>query len=112
MVTMNQVQNGLVKYIDTDILPHLTGIRKVGLGMYSALASQNIGKTILKYKDHPAIAMIDVIDENGNVDIDKLYQAAVPMFANGEKQSIDIPLIGELRIDRTDIEKLYQYIRG
>ena len=34
------------------------------------------------------------------------------MFQDGEKQHINIPLIGELMVDRTDLEKLYQYIKA
>ena len=112
MVTMAQVKNGLVKYIDTDILPHLTGFKKIGLGAYTALAAENFAGMVEKYRTHPAISVLNVMDENGNLNIDKLYQAVSPMFADGQKQSIDIPLIGELRVDRTDLEKLYRYIRG
>ena len=42
MVTMQQVKTGLVRYIDTDVLPHLTGIKKLGLGVYTALAANNV----------------------------------------------------------------------
>ena len=112
MVTMAQVKNGLVKYIDADILPHLTGFKKVALGAYAALAANNLVTMMEKYKNSPAISILDVIDENGNVDIDKLYQAVLPQFANGEKQTISIPLIGDMTVDRSDLEKLYRYIRG
>ena len=65
-----------------------------------------------KYREHPAVAVLDMIDAEGNVDIDKLYQAVAPQFANGKKQTISIPLIGDMTIDRTDLEKLYRYIKG
>lgn len=111
MVTLNQVQTGLMKYIDNDVLTHLTGIKKVGLGLYSSLAASNVASTILKYKDHPAVSVLDVMDADGNVDIDKIYQAALPMFSGGEKHSVPIPMIGDLLIDRTDLEKMYRYIK-
>lgn len=112
MVTMTQVKNGVVRYIDNDILPHLTGLRKIGLGAYSALAANNMVAMMAKYKNHPAIAILDVVDESDNVDIDKLYQAVSASFPEGQKQSIMIPMIGELLVDKSDLEKLYQYIRG
>ena len=112
MVTMQQVKTGLVKYIDTDVLTHLTGIKKLGLGVYTALAANNVVGLMEKYREHPAVAVLDVIDAEGNVDIDKLYQAVAPQFANGEKQTISIPLIGDMTVDRTDLEKLYRYIKG
>lgn len=111
MVTINQVQTGLMKYIDNDVLPHLSGIRKVGLGIYSSLAANNISSIVMQYRDHPAVTVLNVLDKDGNVDIDQLYKAAVPMFADGSKQTINIPLIGDLLVDRSDVEKLYRYIK-
>ena len=112
MVTLQQVKNGIVRYIDTDMLPHLTGIKKIGLGVYSALAAENAVGLVMKSRTHPAIAVLDIMTEDGQVDIDKLYQVVVPMFADGQKQEIDIPMIGTYRIDRSDIEKIYRDITG
>lgn len=111
MVTINQVKTGLMKYIDTDMLPHLSGVKKVGLGVYAALAADNASRMVLQYKEHPAISVLDVVDKDGNIDIDKLYNAAVPMFSSGQKHSVNIPLVGEYVIDQNDIEKIYRYIR-
>ena len=112
MVTMQQVKTGLVKYIDTDVLPHLTGVKLIGLGVYTALAADNLVNVLNQYKEHPAVSVLQIIDKDGNVDIDKLYQAMAPQFANGEKQTISIPLIGDMTVDRSDLEKLYRYIKG
>ena len=112
MVTVAQVKNGLVRYIDTDVLPHLTGMKRIGLGVYTALAAENLSGLVEQYRDKPAVSVLKVIDDQGNVDIDRLYQAFVPMFADGQKQTIEIPMIGELIIDRSDVEKIYRYIKG
>lgn len=112
MVTMEQVKNGLIKYIDADIMPHLTGLRKIGMGVYVALAADKAVEMVMQYREHPAVAVLGVIDSEGNVDIDRLYQAVAPMVQGGEKIPVDIPLIGEIRMDKTDIEKLYKYIKG
>ena len=112
MVTMQQFQNGVARYIDADILPHLSGVKRLAVGTYAGLAANNVGELLTQYKDHPAVSVMKVMDKDGNVDIDRLYSAAAPMFANGEKFSINIPMIGEMTVDKTDLEKLYQYIRG
>ena len=112
MVTIERVKNGVLRYIDNDLMPHLDGIKKIGLGIYANLASDNAVKMAMQYKDHPAIAVLEVMDESGNVDIDKLYHSVIPMFSSGEKLPIKVPVIGEFKIDRSDIESLYSYIRG
>ena len=112
MVTLKQVQSGICKYVDSELLPHLTGGWKIALGIYSGLAAENLEKTVMQYKENPAVKMLNIIDDAGNVDIDRLYSQASKMFSNGEKQVIHIPMIGDLTLDRTDLEKLYNYIRG
>ncbi len=112
MATMNQVKSGLVKYIDSEILPHLTGAKKIGLGIYTALAAENLEKSVLQYRTHPAVAMLEVIDDNGNVDVGKVYKAALPYFDNGARHTITIPFVGELTVNGTDLEKLYRYINS
>lgn len=112
MVTMERVKNGLIKYIDTDIMPHLTGARKIGLGVYVALASDKVTDIVMQYRENPAVAVLDVIDAEGNIDIDRLYQAVLQMVQSGEKIPIEIPLIGEIRLDKSDVENIYRYIKG
>lgn len=50
-----------------------------------------------------------IMDEQGNIDIDRLYSAARPKFEN--KLSVSVPFIGELKFDQNDIDKLYKYIQ-
>ena len=112
MVTMQQFQNGVARYIDADILPHLSGVKRLAVGTYAGLAANNVGELLTQYKDHPAVSVMKVMDKDGNVDIDRLYSAAAPMFANGQKFTIHIPMVGDMTVDSTDLDKLYQYILG
>lgn len=110
MVTTTQVKNGLVKYIDSDLLTHLSGWKKVALGSYVALAAQNAEAVVDRYRTHPAVSILNVIDENGNIDIEKLYAAVSANFADGQKVSFDIPIIGVYTISKADVERMYQFI--
>ena len=109
MVSIEKVKNGFIRFIDTDIMPKLPWGKQVGLGIYVGLAAEVIGKLPEQYKDHPAIAMLEVFDDAGNVDIDRIYNAAAPYF-EGEKHTIPIPLIADLKVDRQDLDRLYDMI--
>ena len=50
------------------------------------------------------------LDEAGNIDLDRLYNAARPRF-EGQKLPVTVPIIGELRFDVSDLDKLYRYIQ-
>lgn len=111
MATMEQVRNGIVRYIDSEILPHLTGFKKYGLGIYTALAADNLEETINRYKNTPFVSIMGVIDHNGNIDIDKVYRIAISQIPAGERFVIPIPIIGEyLTLTKNDIDKLYELI--
>ncbi len=110
MVTMTQVKNGLMRYIDNEILPKMTGVKRFGLGIYSALAAENLEKTLLQYRSHPAVTMLDVFDEAGNVNIERIYAAAGKYLQTGEKLPLELPLLGTLMLDRNDLDRLYQFI--
>lgn len=110
MISVQQAIQGISRYIDAEVLPHMTGAKKVGVGVYTALALRNAAGVVDKLKTHPAIAMLDVIDANNMIDVDALYNVAMPMFA--EKQRINVPVIGELVFDQSDVEKLYRYLKG
>lgn len=112
MITLQQAQIGLVRYIESDVMPHLDGMKKVGLGIYAGLAGNNISTLISKYAHHPAVEVMGIIDDAGNIDLDAVYQAALPLFSNGQRVPINIPLIGTLTVDKTDLDKLYQYMKG
>lgn len=111
-VSIQQVKNGVLTYIESDILPHLSGIRKVAAGAYVALAAEKAEEMILKYSKTPAIAVLDLIGQDGSVDIDRVYKAVAPMVKDGEKIGIDVPMIGRFNLDKTDLEKIYKNIRG
>ena len=111
MVTMNQIKTGVVRYIDNDMLPHLTGAKKVALVVYTALAADNAANVVMQFAKHPAISVLAVVDENGAVDLDRLYRAVAPMFTNGQKVMLHIPVIGDYTVDNTDVEKLYRYVK-
>ncbi len=112
MVTLQQIQRGLCKYVDAELLPHMTGFKKIGLGAYMALASNNLAAMAANYLEHPAIKILELSDAQGNIDIDKAYKAVSPMFDNGAKHTVELPLIGSLILDRSDVDKLHRYILG
>lgn len=110
VITLEQAQAGLAQFIDTELVPHLSGMKKIGLAAYSALAARNIASIVRQYQNHPAVAVMNIFDADGNLDIEKLYNALDPLFA--EKQKIEVPMIGEFIFDHSDLEKLYRYMKG
>ena len=54
--------------------------------------------------------MMGIMDAEGNIDLDRLYNAARTRV-DGKKIPLTIPVIGELRFDVNDVDRLYKYIQ-
>ena len=112
MVTIEQVKNGLTKYIDSEILPNMTGGRRFVMGVGAALMIQNLEATMLKYRRNPIISALNVLDEDNNIDIDKLYTAATETINGMEKLSVDVPMLGVLTFRKNDLDALLAAIKA
>ena len=110
MVTIDQAMRGLAQYADNEIIPHLPTGKGIGAGIALALIMDGGKSRILALKDHPAVQMMGIMDAEGNIDLERLYNAARPRF-DGQKLPITVPIIGELRFDVSDLDKLYKYIQ-
>lgn len=108
--TIQKVQNGLVKFIDTELINHLDGWQKIGFGAASALIVKNLPNTIQQYAKTPAIAMLGVIDKDMNIDIDALHDAIMDYFST-EGEYVNVPMVGRMKITKQDVESLYKYIK-
>ena len=65
---------------------------------------------LLKLRENPAVQMMGIMDADGNIDLDRLYNAARTQV-DGKKIPLTIPVIGELRFDVNDVDRLYKYIQ-
>ena len=109
-VTIDQAMRGAMRYADNEVIPHLPGGKGIGAGIMLALIMEGSREKILALRENPAIKMMQIFDDAGNIDLDKLYNAARPRF-DGQKLPVTVPIIGELRFDVSDLDKLYRYIQ-
>lgn len=111
MVSVEQFKRGAINYIESELLPLMAGGKRILAATYVALAADNVEQRLLGLKDHPMIAFIEIFDEHGMIDVDKLHKALYTQMANGNI-TVQIPMLGELNFDRTDVDKLIQHVKG
>ena len=110
MVTIDQAMRGVAQYTDNEIIPHLPTGKGIGAGIALALIMDGGKSRIRALKDNPAVQMMGIMDAEGNIDLDRLYNAARARV-DGKKIPMTIPVIGELRFDVNDVDRLYKYIQ-
>lgn len=110
MINLNQLQNGIVKYIDNEIVPHINGWQKWVFGAVVSTAMLKTTNVFNALKENPLIKMLEVIDENDNIDIDTIYREFLKQAQKGAI-TFDVPMLGALTLNSTDVEKMYRYIK-
>lgn len=114
MYTFNQVKDGVVKYLDTEVLPNIPdkSWKRMILGMGLALIIDKQSERIYALKDNPVVKLTGIFDDDGNVDVDILVKEMKKQMPK-EGIPIDIPVVGgTLRFTESDIDKLQEYITG
>lgn len=108
MVSVNDIVNGITKYIDTEFLALFpeTGFQRVMIGAAAAI--------VIKKRTPEAVSIVKALglmDADGNVDIDTLKtEVQNHMPADGIK--MEVPSLGVITFKKEDIDKLYKYIVG
>lgn len=109
MVSINRVQTGLSKYLDSEIMPKLSGWQK---WVFSAAATAYIAdatNVAEKVRSSSALASLSLIDEANNIDVDKIYQHLRPA-AEKCPAPISIPGMGTITLTVSDVDMLYNCI--
>ena len=105
-VTMEQIQAGFVKFIDTEIAPKATTMAKFMIYFMTPSIVKGIKIKIEGIKNSGV--MPDLFDESGNVVIDEVYARAKDAIKKTGKLYIDGL---NYFADETDLERLYNLIK-
>lgn len=109
MVTMNAVQQGVSRFMDREILPHLNGMEKVVVGGGANLFAAKLPQVLSNIPMLSALSLYEA--EHNMIDIDAVYNAVKP-FVTAEAFSIKVPLVGvTLKLGQRELNELYNSIK-
>ena len=111
MVNLAQVQMGIEKYIENEIIAKIVDWRKWVVGAGASMALSRSTDIFNQIKEHPVIKAMHIIDDNDLIDIDKLHTEFAKQAQRGAV-TFDIPLMGALTLNASDVDRLYSYIMG
>ena len=108
MATVQQVQDGFVRFVDNYVACAFEGWKKYAVSGGAALLANNIPRLIGSY---PVISALGVYNpENGIVDVDALHEAFVSRLGN-EKIPVQIMPKDTIKLGRDDLEALIRCIK-
>lgn len=105
IVNTQQIQRGVINYVENEIAKKATGLTKFGIYFIMPKLSNNTESLIKSLKDN--IMFKDMFDENGNIELDYVYNNAKEAI----KKSGQFETYGII-FNESDIDKLYNYVKN
>lgn len=111
MYSVEQIQKGVAAYLDAEFMPMLdeNSFKKVIVGAAISLAINKYTSLIPVIQQNPFVASLDVIDSEGNVDVETLAEAIKENMPPTGVET-EIPMLGKIRLKSADADKLVEYI--
>lgn len=102
----NKVINGIIKYIDREIIPSMNEWQEVvaRIAMSRFVNNSNVLKDGLT--NNSFVRTFAIIDDNGNVDVNGLANDLKEQIRKKGKIEFTLPIFGTFRFVEADIEKL------
>lgn len=111
MATIQQIQKAATQFVYQDIAPAFSFGEQIFITGAAELYIKNAKNILAKYALHPMVSALGVLNtETEEINVDALYQTFAPKFGN-EKIPIKIPLIGNIKIGKAELDKFYQYVK-
>lgn len=108
MVSIDRVQRGVSRYLDTELVGKMDGLNK---WLFAAAASAYIGSApalLDKLRSNKLLAPLNLVNEAGEVDVEKMYAHLKPAAAKCPAP-ITLP-VGTITLTEADVDAIYNYI--
>lgn len=103
-----QIEQAIITYANNEWLDKLQGLNKwlfLGAAGIATAKAEQISDSLLKSPMASILA-----DEEGLIDVDMLYKQLFDAAEKTGPVTQDLPILGTVKFDKADIEKLYNLI--
>ena len=108
MYHYRQVIHGLVRFVDDELVPKMHGLNKWLFGTAAGIVASKGERVFHALREIELMHTLDII-EGENINVDCIYKELIRQAEKGEIV-IEIPMIGDIKLDHKDVEKLYKFI--
>lgn len=110
MTNLNNIVLGLKKFVDSEMLPKVSGLNKWIVGAGISLALENSSNIFDSLKQNDFIKALNIINKDDEIDLDKIYESLIEQ-AKKSAVTFDMPLVGVVTLKEKDLEKIYKFIK-
>ena len=105
-----QIKQGLLGFANESVLPKLPPQQQFVTGMALGLLTGKADTIIENLATMPAVKLLGIIDEDGDVDVASLYASAKDQIHRSGTLVIDLPMIGKMTFMESDLDGLYNHL--
>ena len=117
MVSMNQIETGVSRWLDRELMPKLPtggqydGIKKAATVALALYAIKRGRAALDSLTQNSFLGTIGAVDREGNVDLEGFVEEIKKQVPeNGLK--VSVPMVGDMTFYRSDLDDLMRYIKG
>lgn len=111
LFTSEQVMNGLIQYMENEIVSKMPTVGKIIVGTGIGLALKNQSDFLNNLRNNQVLKMIGAVNEEGLFDVDTIAECAKQSSEKYGNVVINIPYMGDITLTSKDIDLLKRYIR-
>ena len=110
MVEITRIRDGVIVYANERILPKLTPGKQFVAGTAIGIAASKAEAIAKTLAENEVLKASGLVAENGMVDLDTLYEAAIAQVRKQRTLPVEIPMLGRLVFNEDDLTELYRTI--
>lgn len=117
MVNIEKIERGIASYLDRELLPGMpvSGGKKVLVGVGAGVVLKGYMQQLRELMGNDIATGAGIVDKEGNINLEMIRDEVLRRTPDeGMEFHVNIPFIGavDLKLHRSDIEKMYSYIMG
>lgn len=101
-----------IAWADAEILPKMSGMQLWLSAAALVTARKRLDAFMPFLTSNKVVSALGIVDSNGNIDVDTAASAAKEVTRKYGALTLDIPVIGEVRLSEGDFDSLKKYIGG
>lgn len=110
MMEMARIRDGILDYATERVLPKMSPSRQFVAGAALGLVAARSEALMQELTKNELIKASGLVTENGMVDLDAVYDAMLVQMRRQRELPIDIPMMGRMTFNESDLTELYRYI--
>lgn len=109
-VPADKVVNGLIQYVDEQVLNNLPTAGKWLVGTGVGIATTKVNDVVSMLNDNEIVKLMGIVDEQGMYDVDLIADNMKKAAQRYGNMSLRVPMVGMLTFTEEDVEALRNYI--